>query len=113
MSWRPGISIKRLIWISGGASAAEPVLSAIIGWACRLPASNWKLRSGQWGIAKYVEMQAKVGNLLGIVTAAEKGEARFGHKKTMTYDTFVTYVAKLDLSVSGYKDAARPATIMR
>ena len=105
LSWLPAIAISRLIWISPGAIAAEPLLSALVVWACGLPASKWRLRSHPWSIGKYIERRSKVSNLLGIVTPDEKGEARFDHKKTMTYTDFLRYVSKPDLSVSGYKDA--------
>ena len=105
MSWLPAIAISRVIWISSAAIADEPLLSALIVWACGLPASKWSTRSHEWTTAKYLERQPKVSNLLRVVTPAEKGEARFGHWKTLTYPDFLVYVSKLDASVSGYKDA--------
>ena len=44
-----------------------------------------------------------MANLIGIVTAAQKGEAAFSHRKTMPEEEFIKFVAKLDAGVSGYR----------
>ena len=109
MSWKPAISTKRDIWLSADSVDSEPLLAALITWASRLPASKWTLRSATWDEGTYIQKQRKVSTLLGIVTAAEQGDVKFGnHNKTMLYDQFLKYVEKLDDPVSGYRDPAMP-----
>ena len=103
MSWLPAVAIRRFIWLSIDADAAEPMLAQLIRWACRLPASKWQLQV-DWDEDTYLAKQRKVSNLLGVVTAAEKADAKFaGQKKTLLYDDFLAYVQKFDPSVSGFK----------
>ena len=45
----------------------------------------------------------------GVVTATEKSDAKFNHKKTMVYDDFLKYVEKFDPSVSGFKSEVEQA----
>ena len=111
MSWLPAVAVRRLIWLSKDADAAEPMLAQLIRWACRLPASKWQLQA-DWDEDTYLAKQRKVSNLLGVVTAAEKADAKFvGQKKTLLYDEFLAYVQKFDPSVSGFKSEvdARPS----
>ena len=108
MSWLPAITVRRVIWLSGNAKAAEPLLAELITWACRLPASNWQLQS-TWDEDTYVAKQKKVAMLLGVITATEKSDAKFGHKKCVVYGDFLKYVEKFDPSVSGFKSEAEQA----
>ena len=108
MSWLSAISTRRLIWLSADAKAAEPLLAELIAWACRLPANKWKLQA-TWDEDTYVVQQRRVANLLGVVAAAEKLDAKFGHKKTLVYEDFLKYVEKFDPSVSGFKSEVEQA----
>ena len=109
MAWLPAITVQRVLWLSGNVKAAEPLFAELIAWACRLPASNWQLRSDTWDEDTYIAKQRKVVNLLGVVTTTEKSGAKFGHRKTMVCDDFLKYVEKFDPSVSGFKSEAAPA----
>ena len=110
MSWLPAVTIRRLIWMSRDAEAAEPMLAQLIRWACRLPASKWQLQADKWDEDVYLAKQQKAPNLLGVVTAAEKADAKFaGQKKTLLYNDCLAYVQRFNKPVSGFKSDAGTA----
>ena len=106
MSWLPAIAIRRTIWLSAAARAADPLMAGLITWASRLPASKWQLRSDTWDEATYIARQKRVATVLGVITEAEKADVKFAHKKSLLYNDFLNYVAKLDTTTSGYKSEA-------
>ena len=105
LCWHAAVQVKRDVWISPEWQRDEPLLSSLVKWAIRLPASKWILRD-EWNSLTYVDKQKTLKTLIGIITARQTTLRAFRSlPHAFTPDKFLEFVAKLDSATSGYVNA--------
>ena len=110
LCWHAAVQVKRDVWISPEWQRDEPLLSNLLMWAIRLPASKWRLRDA-WTSRTYVTKQGTMKTLVGVVTARQKAlRACQQLPHAFAQREFIEFVAKLDAPTSGYVNAGTVPT---
>ena len=113
LCWHPAVGVKRDIWLSPEWQRGQPLLTSLVKWAIRLPASRWKLRD-DWSSLTYVDKQKRLKTLIGVVTSRQKAMKAFQElRHAFAPDQFLAFVGKLDVSTSGCINAGRAPSSRR